>query len=216
MIERYQTVVFDCDGVILNSNKVKTEAFFQAALPYGEELANALVRFHVKNGGISRYVKFEHFLNEIVPSDARGPGLDELLESYAQNVQSGLFECDVAPGLRELRKASGEARWLIASGGDQNELKDVFSVRGLDDMFNGGIFGSPDTKDDILARELGEEEQSASILFVGDSRYDHVVSQKFGLDFVFVNQWTEFGDWKSYCDAKGISVVPEPASLLTK
>ncbi|MDQ2078329.1 HAD family hydrolase [Marinimicrobium sp. ABcell2] len=214
MIDRYQTIVFDCDGVILNSNKVKTDAFFQAALPYGEELANALVRFHVENGGISRYVKFKHFLDDIVPEGAKGPALKELLISYAQKVRAGLLECDVTPGLDDLRQASGQARWLVASGGDQGELREVFAERGLDTLFDGGIFGSPDAKDDILARELTEREQSPATLFVGDSRYDHVVSQKFGLEFVFVTQWTEFYDWKSYSEENVVFTVTEPYCLL--
>ncbi|MDX1757946.1 MAG: HAD family hydrolase, partial [Marinobacter sp.] len=65
-LSRYASWVFDCDGVILNSNRVKTEAFYQAALPYGESAARALVEYHVNNGGISRYAKFERFLTTIL------------------------------------------------------------------------------------------------------------------------------------------------------
>lgn len=212
MIERYETVVFDCDGVILNSNKVKTDAFFQAALPYGEEFAKALVDYHVANGGISRYVKFQHFLENMIPKDASGPGLEALLESYAHHVLSGLMTCEVASGLEALREASG-ARWLVASGGDQVELRHVFSERGLAELFNGGIFGSPDAKDTILARELSEYEHGPAALFVGDSRYDHVVSKQFGLDFVFVSQWSEFSDWRSYCQVNDIETVQQPTDL---
>lgn len=43
----YTTLVFDCDGVVLDSNKVKTEAFYQATLPYGEAAAQAMVDYHV-------------------------------------------------------------------------------------------------------------------------------------------------------------------------
>lgn len=59
----YKTLVFDCDRVILNSNKVKTEAFYQSALAYGEQAAQALVEYHIANGGISRYKKFAYFLD---------------------------------------------------------------------------------------------------------------------------------------------------------
>ncbi|MFH7588150.1 HAD family hydrolase, partial [Oceanimonas smirnovii] len=58
----YVTLVFDCDGVVLNSNKVKTEAFYKAALPYGEAAAQAMVDYHVAHGGVSRYKKFAYFL----------------------------------------------------------------------------------------------------------------------------------------------------------
>ena len=63
---RYSTLLFDCDGVILDSNRLKTSAFFTAALPYGMRAAEALVEYHRENGGISRYRKFTYFLQEIV------------------------------------------------------------------------------------------------------------------------------------------------------
>jgi len=55
----YKTLVFDCDGVVLNSNKIKTQAFYEATKQFGHESAQALVDYHVANGGISRYAKFE-------------------------------------------------------------------------------------------------------------------------------------------------------------
>ncbi|QSP94474.1 HAD hydrolase-like protein [Marinobacter salinisoli] len=212
--ERYGSLVFDCDGVVLNSNKVKTKAFYEAALPYGEGPAQALVDHHVANGGVSRYRKFEHFLNQIVPSDAVGPGLDELLDVYARKVREGLIECEADSGLFELREQTQSTSWSIVSGGDQAELRKVFSVRGLDQLFDGGIYGSPDTKDEILARELRAGRIVRPALFIGDSRYDHEASVNAGLDFVFVNQWTEFSGWKSYCDMHNVEFVASLRDLV--
>lgn len=48
----YRSMIFDCDGVVLNSNKVKTDAFYQASWPYGEAAAQAMVDYHVANGGV--------------------------------------------------------------------------------------------------------------------------------------------------------------------
>lgn len=55
---------------------------------------------------------------------------------------------------------------LIVSGGDQAELRDVFSQRGISEWFDGGIFGSPDSKDEILARELANGNIDQPALFV--------------------------------------------------
>lgn len=194
----YQTLVFDCDGVVLNSNKVKTEAFYQAALPYGDTAAKQLVDYHVARGGISRYKKFEWFVQNVVVGQ-QGPSLDELLGAYAAEVRHGLLTCDIADGLFELREKTKHANWLIVSGGDQQELREVFAERGLARLFDGGIFGSPDSKDIILARELATKTIKQPALFLGDSRYDHEASSLAKLDFVFLNYWTEFADWNNYC-----------------
>jgi phosphoglycolate phosphatase-like HAD superfamily hydrolase len=216
-VTEYEALVFDCDGVVLDSNKVKTQAFYKVALPYGEAAAQALVDHHVANGGISRYKKFAHFIDTIVPlyaAGVAGPGLNALLESYATSVRQGLLDCSVAAGLQELRAATPEGRWLIVSGGDQAELREVFAQRGLITMFDGGVFGSPDTKDEILARETANGNISTNALFIGDSRYDHVASSAAGLDFVFVSQWTEFAGWQSYCETHQLSHVPAIHDLL--
>lgn len=216
-LDMYPALVFDCDGVVLNSNKVKTRAFYEAALPYGESAAQALVDYHVANGGISRYQKFGHFLESIVPIAApqfKGPGLSALLDEYAAAVKQGLLSCEVAEGLQELRSSTPGVRWLIVSGGDQAELRDVFALRGLAPLFDGGIFGSPDTKDEILARELAEGNISTNALFIGDSRYDHIASSSAALDFVFVSQWTEFAEWRGYCEGHQLPYVHSLNDLL--
>lgn len=210
----YRTLVFDCDGVILDSNRVKTEAFRIAAMPYGEPAAIALVNHHVANGGVSRYSKFSYFLESIVPDHASelGPqrgaaAMDTLLSDYAQSVRTGLMSCAVAEGLEELRAGTPDARWLIVSGGDQEELRDIFAARGLCSYFDGGIMGSPDTKDVILNREKNRGNIIGPALFLGDSRYDHQAATRAGLDFIFVSEWSEMCGWHEYTTHNNIRSV---------
>jgi phosphoglycolate phosphatase-like HAD superfamily hydrolase len=189
----YITLVFDCDGVVLNSNQVKTDAFYQASLLYGKQAAQAMVDYHVANGGVSRYKKFAHFLENIVPRQ-EGPDLDSILASYASYVKDGLLSCEVAPGLQALRESTPEARWLIVSGGDQAELRDVFAHRGLTQLFDGGVFGSPESKGKILAREMANGNIVGPALFLGDSKYDYEAADRAGLDFVFLSGWSEVSE----------------------
>lgn len=209
----YKTLVFDCDGVILNSNKVKTNAFFNAAMPYGEAAATQLVDFHIARGGISRYKKFEWFLDEVVKGSS-GPNLTQLLKAYAEEVYQGLIECEVTKNLAELRVATANANWLIVSGGDQAELNEVFEKRELSQLFDGGIFGSPDNKFTILGRELSSGSIQQPALFVGDSQYDFEASSSHGLSFCFVHAWSEFLDWESYFQNKDVLLVDSVYQLL--
>lgn len=189
----YKSLIFDCDGVILDSNKLKTQAFYQTALPYGEELAQALVNYHVKNGGISRYHKFKYFLENIVGRDNDPKALENLLSHYARSVKKGLLTCAIAPGLEQLRNTFLKTRWLVVSGSDQTELREIFAKREISHYFDDGIFGSPDKKEEILARELNQGNLQKPAVFLGDSRYDYQVATQAGLDFIFVSGWSE---WK--------------------
>ena len=207
-LSSYQSFVFDCDGVILNSNKIKTEAFYQSALAYGDAAAQALIKYHVANGGVSRYKKFDYFLSQIIPTltlKISGPNLEALLEHYAKIVLHGLLTCEVAEGLEELRSETSNSNWLIVSGGDQAELRHVFNERGLEKHFDGGIFGSPDTKDQILEREISNGNIQKPALFLGDSKYDYQAASTAKLDFVFLTKWTEVKDYNKWCN--GLSLM---------
>jgi len=216
----YSTLIFDCDGVVLNSNVIKTEAFYSTALSWGESAADELVSYHISHGGISRYQKFHYFLTTILPRHypgavpgLDGPAFDDLLLSYSSAVRSRMLTCDIAEGLESFRSTTANIPWLIVSGGDQDELRDIFTTRGISSLFDGGIFGSPDTKDIILEREfrLGHIEKPA--LFLGDSRYDYEASSKAGVDFVFVSCWTEMPDWRLFVSGNEIASVQNISDL---
>lgn len=211
-LNAYQTLVFDCDGVVLNSNHVKTNAFYKVALAYGEVAAKTFVKYHTDNGGISRYKKFSHFLDAIAPK-VEGPDLAELLDRYSDEVIEGLLTCDIASGLAELRQQIPDSRWLIVSGGDREELRLVFEKRGLARLFDGGIFGSPAPKKEILDREKASSNIKADALFIGDSKYDYESAQHADLDFVFISGWSEVSDWPSWVERNKIEYVESIANL---
>lgn len=212
-LDTYATLVFDCDGVILDSNRVKREAFYRAALPYGEAPARQLVDYHVRNGGISRLVKFELFLREMVRQPVTQTAMQQLLDRFEQASLQGLLQCALAPGLAELRQAAPQARWMVVSGALQSELHEVFGRRGIAPMFDAGIFGSPDNKEVILAREIARGNLALPALFLGDSRYDHVAARGAGLDFVFLSGWTEFDGWQQYCREQQLDTCQDLVDL---
>ena len=206
--------MFDCDGVVLDSNRIKTEAFRTAALPFGPESADRLRAYHLENGGVSRYLKFRHFLESIVEGEAPAGSYERLLDRYAAEVGRELSTASVAPGLQRIRDETRSATWILASGGDQTELRGVFEERGLSRFFDGGIYGSPTPKDEILAscRDRGLLDRPA--LFLGDSRYDFEVASDFGLDFLFVEAWSEFQEWQDHQRVHGYRSVRTLSDLL--
>lgn len=213
-IHSYSTVIFDCDGVVLDSNAVKTRAFYETAVEFGSVAADQLVEYHKANGGVSRFRKFEYFLANIAPRVKDIPSLDELVGTYASLVKRGLLESQVEPGLTIVREATPDSKWLIVSGGAQDELRSVFQEKGITSLFDGGIFGSPDSKEEILAREIEDENIVKPALFVGDSRYDYEAAQEHDIDFLFIKQWTEFSDWANFCRAHSIVVCEELIDIL--
>ena len=214
-IKQYKTIVFDCDGVVLDSNVVKTEAYFRTAKNLGasDVQAQALVDYHVKLGGISRYHKFDWYLREVLNKPVTETAIQALLDGFSEELEDGLMQCDLAKGLFDLREKT-DSNWLILSGGDQQEIRDLFNKRKIAHMFNGGLFGSPDNKDVVLAREKANGNIQSPALFLGDSKYDFEAATRAGLDFIFMSDWTEVPDWQAYCAENSIAVLPSISQLL--
>lgn len=214
-LDAYTTLIFDCDGVILDSNQVRARAFYNAALPYGRQHAEALQAYHILHGGVSRYVKFEILLRDMVGVPVTDQAMQALLHAFTTEATVGLLQCDIAPGLETLRKATPHARWMLVSGADEQELRKVFAQRNIAEWFDAGIFGSPCSKVDILQRELGSGNLAHPALFFGDSRYDHQAATGAGLDFIFVSGWTDVEGWQTYCQEHHIQTVDHLVQVLT-
>jgi phosphoglycolate phosphatase-like HAD superfamily hydrolase len=216
MLKQYKSIVFDCDGVVLDSNVIKTEAYFRTAKNIGatDNEAQALVDYHVKLGGISRYHKFDYYLHEIVHQPVNDKAIQVLLDEFARELEAGLMECNVAKGLIDFRNATQQANWMILSGGDQQEIRTLFAKRHLAQFFDGGLFGSPDNKDTVLAREKANGNLQFPALFIGDSKYDYEAATQAGLDFIFLSDWTEVVDWEDYCKTNSIQVRKSISDLM--
>lgn len=213
-LANYRAIVFDCDGVILDSNRLKTEAFRTVAEPIDPSLAEELVRYHVENGGISRYRKFDFFIRRCRERGVETPENGELCKRFGETIHQGMLECPVANGLHELRQATPGVPWIVASGGDQEELREIFRQRGIDDLFDAGIFGSPDTKHSILARAVRNGRCRLPALMLGDSREDYRAAVAAGLDFVFVSAWSEFSSVVEFSKTHRIPLVQRLSDLL--
>ena len=221
-LNKYKSIVFDCDGVVLDSNVVKTEAYFRTAKNLGasDVQAQALVDYHVKLGGISRYHKFDWYLREVLKQPVTDAAIQALLEGFSKELKVGLMQCNLAKGIFDLRKATPNARWSVLSGGDQQEIRALFAKRqvkpniSLAHLFDAGLFGSPDNKDEVLAREIANGNLQFPALFLGDAKYDFEAATKAGLDFVFMSDWTEVPHWQAYCAEHKITVLDNISQLL--
>ena len=213
-LSKYQTIIFDCDGVILNSNFQKIEAYRNTAITYGASKIQAeeLVVHHVKLTGISRHVKFKHFLKEIMHEEVTDSSMKTLVDNLNEEVINLLKDCEVASGIERLKIQTQKSTWMVASGGDQEELRFLFKEKKITSYFEGGIFGSPSSKHEIVESKL-KQENFLPVLFLGDSLYDIQTAQKYSLDFIFVYGWTDLRGWKNICEENKLTYIEKIQDL---
>ncbi len=222
-LQQYKSIVFDCDGVVLNSNQTKIDAYFEVGKRLGgtDAQAQAFVDHHVAKGSFPRNGKIEYYFEHIIKQPLTDALMQQYLQAFEEVLGNTLMQCEAAVGLDALKAATPQAAWMLLSGGDQAELRRIFPRRqvgnvSLAQLFEAGIFGGPDKKDDVLAREKANGNIQFPALFLGDSKYDHQAASRAGLDFVFLSDWTEVPDWQDYCAKNKIATVGNISQLLSQ
>ena len=206
-LSKYKTWFFDCDGVLLDSNQLKSESFYEVALPYGKKNAQALVEYNKLLGGVTRFEKFRYFFETILEKKTFEKELENALNNFSVLVCEKLISCSETSGVRDfLNSLPTDTKKYVVSGGAQSEIQYVFKQRGLDIYFN-GIYGSPDSKELIMSNMVKSLDMECPAVFIGDSRYDYEVASQFNLDFFFMTKYTEFENWKLYFVDKSIRII---------
>ena len=193
--QKYKSIIFDCDGVILQSNKLKTEAFKESLKGEKHYLVKKFIEYHIKKGGVSRYEKFEHYFSNIKKIKSYEKFLENALEKYSNLVRKNLITTQYVPGIINVLKYLNYKKidCFIVSGGDQKELEYVFKKRNIFKKFK-KILGSPKNKIENIEILIKKNLITFPSIFFGDSLSDMQAANRFNLDFCFVKQ---FSEWES-------------------
>ena len=205
-LNSYKTIIFDCDGVILNSNFIKNDSFKQIVKNfYNQEILLKFEDFNEKNFSKSRYDKFKFLVNDILKLEDNNK-INNLLSEFTKLMKKKLINCEVTSGLEKLKLIKKKSNYFVITAGDQKETRYIFKKKQLNNFFLlNNIYGSPKNKYEIIQYLLEIKKIKSPILCIGDSDSDYFVSKKFGYDFVFIYQWTNFSNWKKFCDDNSIS-----------
>lgn len=178
-------VFFDFDGVLVESNEVKIEAFRRLYEPFGTDVVDQVIAEHVRHEGVSRVVKLERFHREFLGIVLDEDGLADLAQTYSEMVEDVVVACEAVPGAVEaLDTWAKHCPLYVVSGTPQDELRRIAQRRGLDGYF-ATVFGSPRVKPDIVGDELSRiGVQADRVLFVGDSLTDYDCAVTVGTRFL--------------------------------
>lgn len=178
-------LVFDCDGVILDSVPVKTRAFGRLAEPYGAQARDRFVMYHTRHGGVSRYLKFEWFFREILDREITPAEMADWTRRFEEYSLDEVRRCQLIPGVMQtLERWRGILPMYICSGAPAREQSAILAERGLKDFFR-GIYGSPPAKARLLETIVREDArvEPGETLMVGDASTDRDAAEAVGTLF---------------------------------
>lgn len=187
-----EVIFYDFDGVLVESNQVKIDAFRRLYAPHGEAVVERVIAEHVRQEGISRTVKIKRFHQEFLGIELSEAEQAELAETFSGMVEEAVVACDAVPGAMQALAMPGERRQFVVSGTPEEELRRIVAARGMQDHFQ-GVHGSPRTKMEIvggLLRDLRVAPERA--LFVGDAITDFEAARHTGVPFLGrVPEWRD-------------------------
>jgi phosphoglycolate phosphatase-like HAD superfamily hydrolase len=179
------TIIFDFDGVIVDSVDIKAQAFCHVFRDQPESIRRQIVDLHVNHSGMSRYEKFRiiyhAFLNRVV-TDVE---LERLSAEFSQFCVDKVVKVAYVAGAFEfISNHYTDYDLFVASSTPETELKDIVNRRGIDRFFK-GIYGTPRTKLDICRMILQQNHCSPEeVAFIGDSIGDYEVALRCGTHFI--------------------------------
>lgn len=184
-----KAIIFDFDGVILDSMPIKSDAFRKIFADFDEALVEKFIEYHVGNGGISRFVKIRYFFENLLLEEITESEVLRYAAMFSNETLSLLLDPKyiIAETLEFIVAREGKERMFVASGAEQGELRYLCDSFGISRYFD-GVFGSPAPKSELLAHIL----TSFAFLpkecaMIGDSINDYEAASKNKIPFFGYN-----------------------------
>ena len=208
IVHKYNTFIFDNDGVILDSNQAKTKAFAKSVESYDGNKIKDFINYHVKNGGVSRFEKIDYFYSEIMGFENYSKELEESLSIYAENAKKGMLEAEEIEGVIDFIRKIQEKKdnIYVISGSDEEELINIYIKRGINNLFK-MVLGSPTSKKSHVKDLIQSQKLKYPIVYFGDSVTDYEVAKEYEMDFIFVSSKSEWEDGMEICTASKSQII---------
>ncbi len=179
-----KAIIFDFDGVLVESAQIKTNAFRTLFSSWSDKV-DEVVSFHLRHMGISRYEKFQHFYEHILKEPYSDDIGDALGKKFSQIVLDEIKKAPFVKGAKEcLDMYSKMYRLFIASGTPQKELDDIIYAKCMRGYF-AEVYGTPAKKAEIILTILKRYAlERSEVVFVGDAESDKSAAEGTGVHFI--------------------------------
>jgi HAD superfamily hydrolase (TIGR01549 family) len=183
------TIIFDFDGVILDSMPIRKLGFVEALRDFPQEKVAALLEYHEQNGGLSRYHKFEYFYREILQQPFEQSDILQLADAFSSIMKARLTDPSnlIQETLDFIKNNRNRYRFFIASGSDEKELRFLCDALGISQFFE-SIHGSPTPKIKLVENILREFKlNSEETILIGDAHNDFEAASRNTIAFFGFN-----------------------------
>ncbi len=178
-----KAIIYDFDGVLVNSLSIKHNAFYEVLKEFGNGFAQTVLDYHIKTNS-SRYETIKHAARLLNTTNSNF--LAKKTKEFARLVKPSIIKATEIEGATNALKYchNNNIIQFISSGSPQDELTDIVRSRGIDFYFE-KIFGLPCTKEQHI-REIMDtyNYRPEEVMHIGDTMLDYRASVATNVNFV--------------------------------
>jgi phosphoglycolate phosphatase-like HAD superfamily hydrolase len=180
-------IIFDFDGVILDSTPLKHQAFHTLYAGEHPDKLKEMAHHDRIHGGVTRRVKIAHFEKNLFGRAGDPDSVERLALRYRDLVFDAVMKCRFIPGARELLEAGlGRIDMHLVSGTPLDELSVIVEARGLSKYFK-SLQGGPVLKPEAFANIMNNHGYPpARTLAIGDAMTEYEVAASLGIPFLAI------------------------------
>ena len=179
-----KSIFWDFDGVIKDSVEVKSDAYEQLFLPFGEVIAKQVRTHHEENGGISRFDKLPIYIGWAA-LEFSIELLNEYAEKFSLLVKQKVIDSEWVVGVLDyLKNNYKRQQFFLVTATPQQEIEEILVSLKIKHFFK-EIYGSPIKKDKAIESIMKKYSIPHKVsIMVGDSNSDYNAANINGIQFV--------------------------------
>ena len=180
----FEVIIFDFDGVIVESVGIKDQAFAMLFQDHPQHLEE-IITYHLSHNATIRFEKFRYITENILQQKYTEARAQELQKKYSQFVLTRIIQCPLVKGAEDfLTHFSQVMPLFLASVNPAQEIEEILNKRNLKKFFK-KIYAHPWLKKDAILEILRDEDKSQNeAVFIGDSLEDYHAAREAGVFFI--------------------------------
>ena len=187
--EMIKNILWDFDGVILDSIKVRDWGFREIFKSFDNEQVKALLKYHTLNGGLSRYVKIRYFYEKILKKEITENEVLKYANAFSMLMKKELINPNnlIVDSGKFIKDNYNKYHFHIVSGSDQEELRYLCKELDIHQYFL-SIHGSPTPKNQLVKDLLYKYNYPTyETCLIGDSVNDYEAAKNNNINFYGYN-----------------------------
>lgn len=189
MNPKIETILWDFDGVILDSMSVRDWGFKEIFKEFGQDEVMRLLAFHRANGGLSRYVKIRYFFEKILLRSITNEKVLAYANAFSVLMKRQLINPDnlIEDSVNFIKLNYSKYNFHIVSGSDEEELRFLCKELDLHTYFI-SINGSPTPKKELVCNLIKQFNYNMkTTCLIGDSINDFEAANENSIAFYGYN-----------------------------